>query len=48
MKKVYIGLATFKGREESLNKVLEVLTPQCDGIFLYNNEKQKSKTNRNL
>lgn len=37
MKEIYIGLATFPGREESVRRVIDILTPQCTQLFLYDN-----------
>jgi len=36
--KIIVGIATFKGRENALKKVVESLQNQCDKIVIYNNE----------
>lgn len=42
--KVIVGIATFKGREKSLEKVIESLKYQCDKIIIYDNEVNEDLT----
>ena len=37
-KKVIVGIATMKGREESLKKTIKSLAGQVDEIVIYDNE----------
>ena len=42
--KIIVGMATFKGREDSCKKAIDSLLHQCDEIVLYDNERNPNLT----